>query len=249
MTELEKLTQCKINAVPPTVYYIPDFITEAEEVYLLHRIESSPKPKWTQLSNRRLQNWGGLPHPKGMLSEKLPEWLEQICGRVSDLGAFGDKRANHVLVNEYQPGQGIMPHEDGPLYYPTVSNLTIGSHSVLKFYHPVADEKSSPCIIQAVGNHAEPLQQTPLDSSFDSRHFASMLLERRSLFLMQDDMYTKYLHGIDELASDTIDEKSVNIDRCQSNVGDTLERSVRVSLTIRHVPNVLKTKIFIGLRR
>lgn len=91
--------------------------------------------------------------------------------------------------------------------------------------------------------------QTPLDSSFDSRHFASMLLERRSLFLMQDDMYTKYLHGIDELASDTIDEKSVNIDRCQSNVGDTLERSVRVSLTIRHVPNVLKTKIFIGLRR
>ena len=91
--------------------------------------------------------------------------------------------------------------------------------------------------------------QTLLDSSFDSRHFASMLLERRSLFLMQDDMYTKYLHGIDELTSDTIDEKSVNIDRCRSNVGDTLERSVRVSLTIRHVPNVLKTKIFIGLRR
>lgn len=38
----------------------------------------------------------------------LFQWLEQICGRVSDLGAFGDKRANHVLVNEYQPGQGIM---------------------------------------------------------------------------------------------------------------------------------------------
>ena len=53
----------------------------------------------------------------------------------------------------------LQPHEDGPLYYPTVSNLTIGSHSVLKFYHPVTDEKSSPCIIQAVGNHAEPLQQ------------------------------------------------------------------------------------------
>ena len=36
------------------------------------------------------------------------QWLDQICARVSDLGAFGDKRANHVLVNEYQPGQGIM---------------------------------------------------------------------------------------------------------------------------------------------
>ena len=36
------------------------------------------------------------------------QWLDQICARVSDLGAFADKRANHVLVNEYQPGQGIM---------------------------------------------------------------------------------------------------------------------------------------------
>jgi len=76
-----------------------------------------------------------------------------------------------------------------------------------------------------------------------------MLLERRSLFLMRDEMYTKYLHGIDELRSDTLDKNIVNIDRCRSNIGNTLERGVRVSLTIRHVPNVLKTKIFVGLRR
>ena len=62
-------------------------------------------------------------------------------------------------------------------------------------------------------------------------------------------MYTKYLHGIDELRSDKLDKNIVNIDRCRGNIGDTLERGVRVSLTIRHVPNVLKTKIFVGLRR
>ena len=62
-------------------------------------------------------------------------------------------------------------------------------------------------------------------------------------------MYTKYLHGIEEVTSDTVDDKVVNIDRCRSDIGDTLERSVRVSLTIRHVLNVLKTKIFFGLRR
>lgn len=28
--------------------------------------------------------------------------------RVSDLGVFGPNRANHVLINEYEPGQGIM---------------------------------------------------------------------------------------------------------------------------------------------
>jgi hypothetical protein len=37
---------------PPTVYYIPDFVTEAEESGLLQEIARSPAPRWTQLSNR-----------------------------------------------------------------------------------------------------------------------------------------------------------------------------------------------------
>lgn len=35
-------------------------------------INSVPLPKWTQLSHRRLQNWGGIPHPKGMIAEDIP---------------------------------------------------------------------------------------------------------------------------------------------------------------------------------
>ncbi|TRZ01478.1 hypothetical protein DNTS_031892, partial [Danionella cerebrum] len=68
----------------------------------------APKPKWTQLSGRRLQNWGGLPNHKGMLAEKLPDWLSKFTEKVSALGAFAEKTANHVLVNEYKPGEGIM---------------------------------------------------------------------------------------------------------------------------------------------
>ena len=30
--------------------------------------------------------------------------------RVSQLAIFGGKPANHLLLNEYRPGQGIMPH-------------------------------------------------------------------------------------------------------------------------------------------
>uniref|UniRef100_A0A8C4I3E7 Alpha-ketoglutarate-dependent dioxygenase alkB homolog 6 n=1 Tax=Dicentrarchus labrax TaxID=13489 RepID=A0A8C4I3E7_DICLA len=112
---LEELKQFVVNDAPPTVYYIPDFISEDEESYLQLQVNRSPKTKWTQLSGRRLQNWGGLPHPKGMLAEKIPDWLQTYCEKISSLGAFSGRTANHVLVNEYKPGEGIMPHEDGPL--------------------------------------------------------------------------------------------------------------------------------------
>ena len=44
--------------------------------------------------------------------------------------------ANHVLLNEYTPGQGIMPHVDGNLFFPTITTLNLGSHTILKFYDP-----------------------------------------------------------------------------------------------------------------
>lgn len=41
---------------------------------------------------------------------------------------------NHVLVNEYQPGEGIMPHEDGPAYYPMVATVSLGAPIVLDVF-------------------------------------------------------------------------------------------------------------------
>ena len=88
-----------LTSVPPSFYYIPDFISEAEETNLLRQIENSPTPRfvqratmskttsnrWTQLANRRLQNWGGVPHPKGMLAEPLPSWLSPLVSRVAEV--------------------------------------------------------------------------------------------------------------------------------------------------------------------
>lgn len=37
------------------------------------QVYDAPQVKWTQLSKRRLQNWGGLPQPKGMIQEPLPK--------------------------------------------------------------------------------------------------------------------------------------------------------------------------------
>ena len=117
---MSNLDSYLLEKCPKTAYYIPDFITEEEENILIKNINDSPKPKWTQLKNRRLQNWGGLPTAKGMIPEQIPEWLNTYCKKISNLGIFESNASNHVLINEYTSGQGIMPHEDGPLYYPTV---------------------------------------------------------------------------------------------------------------------------------
>lgn len=61
---------------------------------------------------------GGLPHPRGMVPERLPPWLQRCVDKVSDLSLFGNLPANHVLVNHYLPGEGIMvttrPHSRPP---------------------------------------------------------------------------------------------------------------------------------------
>ncbi|XP_012706509.2 alpha-ketoglutarate-dependent dioxygenase alkB homolog 6 [Fundulus heteroclitus] len=225
---VEDLQRFVVSEAPQTVYYVPDFISPEEESYLLQQVYRAPRTKWTQLSGRRLQNWGGVPHPRGMLGEELPAWLQNYCEKISSLGAFGGKTANHVLVNEYKRGEGIMPHQDGPLYHPTVTTVSLGSHALLDFYRPVG------------GPDGEAAQ------SVESRYQFSLLVRPRSLLVLQDDAYRRLLHGIQERQQDTLTERVANLGAAGARPGDTLSRTTRVSLTIRHVPKVMKTKLVLG---
>ncbi|XP_042561926.1 alpha-ketoglutarate-dependent dioxygenase alkB homolog 6-like isoform X1 [Clupea harengus] len=227
----KELEQYVVTNAPPTVYYIPDFITEVEEQYLLQEVYKAPKPKWTQLSGRRLQNWGGLPRPKGMLAEKLPDWLLKYTNRISDLGAFNGKAANHVLVNEYKPGEGIMPHEDGPLYHPTVTTISLGSHTLLDFYRPIGQ-----CGTEG-----------PQDE--ESRCLLSLLLRPRSLLILREEMYERLLHGIRNDWEDTLTERVANLSSASAQPGGVLTRGTRVSLTIRHVPKVICANLLLGRKK
>ncbi|XP_056603310.1 alpha-ketoglutarate-dependent dioxygenase alkB homolog 6 isoform X3 [Triplophysa dalaica] len=172
--------------------------------------------------------YSGLPHPKGMVAEKLPDWLLKYTEKISLLGAFAGKTANHVLVNEYKPGEGIMPHEDGPLYHPTVTTITLASHTLLDFYRPVYQN------------------QTEIPQTEESRYMLTLLAQRQSLLILQDDMYKSYLHGIKGVYEDILSEHVVNLSSAGAQVGDTLSRSTRVSLTIRHVPKVIRANLFLG---
>ncbi|XP_004294928.1 PREDICTED: alpha-ketoglutarate-dependent dioxygenase alkB homolog 6-like [Fragaria vesca subsp. vesca] len=70
----QALNNFKVGSLP-TVIYIPDFITKNEETLLLKNIYDAPVSKWKSLKNRRLQNWGGVVHEKGLISQDYEESL------------------------------------------------------------------------------------------------------------------------------------------------------------------------------
>ncbi|XP_014671332.1 PREDICTED: alpha-ketoglutarate-dependent dioxygenase alkB homolog 6-like [Priapulus caudatus] len=164
-----------------------------------------------------------------MIPEKMPEWLDVLIQRLSGLDVFDGKIPNHVLVNEYEAGQGIMPHEDGPLFHPVISTLNIGSYTFLDFYYHISDGTSQ----------AESCAE-------QERYFMSLFLQPRSLLLIKSDMYNRFLHGIGPKTQDVITDKIGNLGFCDASVGEVMERQRRISLTIRHVPHTLKVKLKLG---
>lgn len=171
-----------------------------------------------------------------MIAESLPPWLNGLTKRVHALRMMGGRAPNHVLVNEYCCGQGIMPHVDGDLFYPTIATISAGSHTVLKFMEPAGGGED------LTGGERKNLTGGGRDS------LGSLLLEPRSLLLLQDSLYTYYLHCIEELTEDILDDSIVNLNLCSNKYvkGITVRRGTRVSFTIRHVPKTSSFKINIG---
>ncbi|KAG0206614.1 Alpha-ketoglutarate-dependent dioxygenase alkB 6 [Mortierella sp. GBA30] len=236
--------QCKIRGAPPSVYYIPDFITPAEEQVLVDKVLSAPKPKWVQLKNRRLQNWGGIVSAQGMIAEPLPPWLTCLYPRLREAGVFEglastQQNPNHCLVNEYLAGQGIMPHTDGPAYLPTVATVSLSSHCVLDFYKipPMAEKKNDHDIAAVPSTEKDVRSHEP--------EF-SLLVQPRSLLVLKEDVYNNYMHGIREIATDDPHQGNiVNLPQTLPEISPDsrpLERSTRISLTFRIVQ---KTKLFL----
>jgi alkylated DNA repair protein alkB family protein 6 len=222
---------------------IPDYIPpELESSILEQGVYSQPLHKWTTLRNRRLQMWGGDVTPSGLESQqKLPNWLDIFSQRLVDEGIFNQEhRPNHVLINEYQKGEGIMPHTDGPLYYPLVAILSLGSECLFQLYK--------------------------LENGVRTPDFA-VYIPRRSLLLFWGDTYIHKLHAIEfkgndylygcncgAVYSETADGVRTRVVNCpemqdseREVEGSCLEcggklrcvyilyRETRVSFTIRHV--------------
>jgi alkylated DNA repair protein alkB family protein 6 len=73
--------------VPKASYYIPDFISTVEEAQLLDRIHNhTPKTRWVNMRNRRLQEWGARPlNSNKALHEPLPDFMSPLLKKLETL--------------------------------------------------------------------------------------------------------------------------------------------------------------------
>jgi alkylated DNA repair protein alkB homolog 6 len=87
------------------------------------------------VTGRQVQQYGGAVTQRGYVMSKLPRFLEALAQKVHRLlgPQFFQQAPTHVLVNKYYPGQGILPHEDGPKYAPVVAILSLGAPVVFRF--------------------------------------------------------------------------------------------------------------------
>lgn len=109
-----------VNAPIEALHFIPNFISEDEEHLLWQCADAG---KWTILRSRQLQMCGAAVDgsDSGM---KLPQWLDSVVSALVEAGVFdATGRPNNCLINRYRPGEGIMPHSDGPCYLPRVATL------------------------------------------------------------------------------------------------------------------------------
>lgn len=170
------------KVLPDGLQYIPDFITPAEEENLLNTIDQQP---WLTDLKRRVQHYGwkydytARRVDESMRLGPVPEWLRDYCQRLYDEG-HSLKIPDQVIINEYQPGQGIAAHVDCvPCFEETIASISLGSPCVMEFTNPSTGDK----IVQ--------------------------LLESRSLVILSGDARYNWKHGIAARKTDKHESQTI----------------------------------------
>jgi alkylated DNA repair dioxygenase AlkB len=165
----------------PGLTYLPDYIDAAHEERLLAVID---RQTWLTDLARCVQHYGYRYDYKGrkvdpeMYLGPLPDWAAEIAVRLRQEGWFAEQ-ADQVIVNEYQPGQGISKHVDCvPCFARTIASLSLGSTCVLEMAHGKTKQK------------------------------VELLLQPCSLIVMEDEARYKWTHAVPARKKDVIDGRT-----------------------------------------
>lgn len=124
--------------------YIPNVIDEQTEQRLISIIDTQP---WLADLKRRVQHYGWRYDYKArtVTSElklgPLPDWLTSLATQFHTCGLL-PKIPDQVIINEYQPGQGISAHVDCvPCFEETIASLSLSSSCIMEFTHTRTQQK------------------------------------------------------------------------------------------------------------
>lgn len=150
--------------------YVPDYINETQHDSLLGRIDNQ---QWLGDLKRRVQHYGFKYDYRArkvnleLRIGALPEWLQKLSRKLHRDGHMPET-ADQVIVNEYEPGQGISSHIDcEPCFKDTIVSLSLGSGCVMNF-----------------------------TNKFDRKHIIPIWLAPRSIVVLRDEARYEWLHGI-----------------------------------------------------
>jgi len=170
--------------------YIPEYITSDAETALIKTIN---KQKWDNTLSRRVQHYGYRYDYKArtvtadMYIGTLPKWLKDLAVQLNNDGLC-EEVPDQVIINEYQPGQGIAAHIDcESCFGPRIFSLSLGSAAIMEFTREGESKKE-------------------------------ILLERRSLVMMYGDARSIWKHSIPARLKDKGIERGTRISLTFRNV-------------------------------
>jgi alkylated DNA repair dioxygenase AlkB len=166
----------------PGLRYVPGYLNQKQQEWLLEKIDGQP---WLADLKRRVQHYGYRYDYKSRAVDAsaflgpLPDWAGLVVQKLRKDGMI-EQAPDQLIVNEYEPGQGIAPHIDCvPCFGETVLSLSLGSACVMIFKHSKSEEHTS------------------------------LLLEAGSLLVMQGEARYEWKHGIAYRKSDIYEGQSL----------------------------------------
>jgi alkylated DNA repair dioxygenase AlkB len=152
-------------AAVPGLHYLACWLDPDGQRTLLAEIDASP---WSTELRRRVQHYGhkydygrrAVSAGEAGSATPVPAWAGVLGDRLHSDG-YTDRVADQVIVNEYQPGQGISAHVDCvPCFGPAVAAVSLGSACAMEFTSPdradrveVRLEPGSLCVMTGPARH------------------------------------------------------------------------------------------------
>ncbi|KAL7539764.1 hypothetical protein ACHAXR_009593 [Thalassiosira sp. AJA248-18] len=233
-----KLSEDLHRIVSPTkidsVFYAQHFLSSVQAQEIMSWLDSIPEysqhvscVRQTEREESLQHNgkWTRLKHARRNVALfdgticNLPPILQRLSNTLVAIGAFPSSHPpNHVLINEYKSGEGIMPHTDGPAYESRTATISLGGSDVIFKLWP--------------RQHHDTQLHSATTQLVKNPSLEVILHGNGSLVLFSNDAYLNHCHGIQEgLLEETTSMNGV----CGNDAkgGTLVKRGYRISLTFR----------------